>query len=111
MVGIECGFVAHPVAELAAQSGDCGTPGGVVVEIAQYQRVFRKNRDCLSDISNGVKHNTVVAVVVTEAFSRQEINEALEYVAARIAAGYSCNVLWRIAPLEERVAQLIQRFG
>lgn len=104
MVGIERGFVAHHVAELASQSGDCGTPGGVVVEIAQYQRVFRKSRNCLADISHGVKHNTVVAVVVAEAFSRKKVDEALEHVAARIAAGYACNVIWRIAPLEELVA-------
>lgn len=56
---------------------------------------------------HGVKHNTVVAVVEAEAFSRQEIYEALEHVASGIADGYACYVLWRIAPLEERVAQLV----
>lgn len=107
VVGIERGFVAHPVAELAAQSCDCGTPGGVVVEVAQYQRIFRKCRNCLADISHGVKHNTVVAVVVSEVFSRKKVDKALEHVAARIATGYSRNVLWRITPLEEGVAQLV----
>lgn len=107
VVGIERGFVAHPVAELVAQSGNCGTPCGVVVDVAQYQRVFCKSRDCLADISHGVKHNTVVAVVVAEAFSRKKVDETLEHVASGIAAGYSCYVLWRIAPLEERVAQFV----
>lgn len=107
VVGIERGFVADPIAELTAQSGYCGTPGGIVVEIAQYQRVFRKSWICISDISHGVKHNTVVTVVVAEAFSRKKVDETLEHVASGIAARYACNVLWRIAPLEERVAQLV----
>ena len=106
MARIERGFVAHPVAELAAQSGDCGTPGGVVVEIAHYQRIFRKNRDCLADICHGVKHNTVVAVVVTKAISRKKVDETLEHVTARIAAGYSCYVLRRITPLEKGIPKL-----
>ena len=106
MVWIECGFVAHPVAELAAQSGYCGTPGGIVVKIAQYQRVFRQSRDCFADIRHGVKHNTVVAVIESEAFRRKKVDKALEDVAQGVAVGNMGDMLWRITAFEEAASQL-----
>jgi len=111
VVGIACGFVAHPVAELAAQSGYCGTPGGIVVKIAQYQRVFRQSRDCFADIRHGVKHNTVIAVIQSEAFRRKKVDEALEYITPGVAVGDMGDMLWRITSFEEAVSQLIQTFG
>ena len=104
MIGIERGFVAHPVAELAAQSGDCGTPGSIVVEIAQYQRIFRQSRDCFADICHGVKHNTVVSVIQSEAFRRKKVDEALEYITPGVAVGDMGDMLWRITSFEEAVS-------
>ena len=105
MVGIKRGFVAHPVAELAAQSGYCGTPGGIVVEIAQYQRVFRQSRDCFADIRHGVKHNTVIAVIQSEAFRRKKVDEALKHVAPGITLCDVSYVLGRVRPLIEGIAK------
>ena len=101
-------IVAYPVADLAAQSGDCGTAsGGIVVEIAQYQRVFRQSRDCFADIRHGVKHNTVIAVIQSEAFCRKKVDEALEYIAPGVAVGNMGDMLWRITAFEEGVSQFI----
>ena len=101
-------FRSHDsVAELTPESSESRTTGGVIVKVALDYSIVSQQGYGFCDIGNGIKHNTVVAVVEAEAFSRKEVDETLEDIAPGITVGNTGNMLRRTRTLKERIAKFI----
>ena len=106
MIGIESRLVHYFVAQIPAESGECGTTGLVIVEITGYDGIVRQDSQSLADIGDGVENHGIKAVIYTEAFPRKEVNESLEHIASGIVVRNMGNVFRWVRPLLERVAKL-----
>ena len=107
VVWIKCRLVHDLIAELTPESGKSRTTGGVIVKIALDNGIVSQWRYGFGNIGNRIENYRIHTVVEAEAFSRKEVDETLEDIAPDIAVGNKGDMLRRIRPFEERVAQLI----
>ncbi len=57
MVRIERGFIHYPIAKLLAELFEGFTTCGIVVEVAEDERIVREERESLIEIGNGLRIN------------------------------------------------------